>query len=208
MNQEEYKENENLNEEVVDSANAAEQQSPESCDNPDAKSVADEDVTAGPEAEEDDLTRLSKEVEQLKADVEKEKKEYLFLMAEFDNYRKRTMREKSELIKNAAEGAFKGLLPVVDDMERAIKASEDTADVEALREGLDLIYKKLVKYLEQNGVKSIETTGEAFDDVSSEAITVVPVPDENLKGKVIDTIEKGYYINEKVLRHAKVVVGQ
>lgn len=208
MNQEEYKENENLNEEVVDSANAAEQQSPESCDNPDAESVADEDVTAEPEVEEDDLTRLSKDVEQLKADVEKEKKEYLFLMAEFDNYRKRTMREKSELIKNAAEGAFKGLLPVVDDMERAIKASEDTADVEALREGLDLIYKKLVKYLEQNGVKPIETTGEAFDDVTSEAITVVPVPDEKLKGKVIDTIEKGYYINEKVLRHAKVVVGQ
>ncbi|MDY4650354.1 MAG: nucleotide exchange factor GrpE [Muribaculaceae bacterium] len=202
-----YKESENLNEEVVDPADVAEQQSPELCDNPDAEQATD-DVTAEPAVEEDDLTRLSKEVEQLKADVEKEKKEYLFLMAEFDNYRKRTMREKSELIKNAAEGAFKGILSVVDDMERAIKASEDAAEVEALRQGLDLIYKKLVKYLEQNGVKPIATTGEAFDDVTSEAITVVPVPDEKLKGTVIDTIEKGYYINEKVLRHAKVVVGQ
>lgn len=126
MKEKNYKESENLNEEVVDPADVAEQQSPELCDNPDAEQATD-DVTAEPAVEEDDLTRLSKEVEQLKADVEKEKKEYLFLMAEFDNYRKRTMREKSELIKNAAEGAFKGILSVVDDMERAIKASEDAA---------------------------------------------------------------------------------
>ena len=146
MKEKNYKESENLNEEVVDPADVAEQQSPELCDNPDVEQATD-DVTAEPAVEEDDLTRLSKEVEQLKADIEKEKKEYLFLMAEFDNYRKRTMREKSELIKNAAEGAFKGILSVVDDMERAIKASEDAAEVEALRQGLDLIYKKLVKFL-------------------------------------------------------------
>ncbi len=152
--------------------------------------------------------RLQKEVETLKAQVEKEKKEYMFLMAEFDNFRKRTLKEKSELIKNGAESAFKGLLPVVDDIERAMKASENTDDASSLKEGMELIYKKLKKYMEQNGVKEMDPSDRDFDADRHEAISAVPVPDEEAKGKILDTIEKGYTINDKVLRHAKVVVGQ
>lgn len=151
---------------------------------------------------------LEAENERLKADVEKEKKEYLFLMAEFDNFRKRTLKEKSELIKNAAESAFKGLLPIVDDFERAIKASENAADAVSIREGMELIYKKLKKYMEQNGVKEMDPEDRDFDADKHEAISAVPVADDSQKGKILDTVEKGYTINDKVLRHAKVVVGQ
>lgn len=151
---------------------------------------------------------LNEKVETLQQEVEKEKKEYLFLMAEFDNFRKRTLKEKSELIKNAAESVFKGLLPIVDDFERAIKASENTDDAASLKEGMELIYKKLKKYMEQNGVKEMDPEDNEFDADKHEAISVVPVADETQKGKILDTVEKGYMINDKVLRHAKVVVGQ
>ena len=151
---------------------------------------------------------LAEENEKLKAELEKSNKEYLFLMAEFDNFRKRTLREKSELIKNAAESAFKGLLPIVDDFERALKATEGSEDATAIREGMELIYKKLKKYLEQNGVKEMDPEDKVFDADKHEAISVVHVPDEEQKGKILDTVEKGYTINDKVLRHAKVVVGQ
>ena len=148
------------------------------------------------------------EIEDLKAQLEKEKKEYLFLMAEFDNFRKRTLKEKSEIIKNAGENVFKGLLPIVDDMERGIKASENATDVKSVREGLILIYNKLIKYMEANGVKQYDESDDTFDADRHEAITAVPVQDEAQKGKILDTIEKGYTINDKVLRHARVVVGQ
>ena len=151
---------------------------------------------------------LEDENAKLKEELEKEKREYLFLMAEFDNFRKRTLKEKSELIKNAGESAFKGLLPIVDDFERALKATENTEDVASVREGMELIYKKLKKYMEQNGVKEMDPEDRDFDADKHEAISVVPVPDESQKGKILDTIEKGYTINDKVLRHAKVVVGQ
>lgn len=154
------------------------------------------------------IDSLTAENEKLKAEVEKEKKEYLFLMAEFDNFRKRTLKEKSELIKNAAESAFKGLLPIVDDFERAIKASENSDEASSIKEGMELIYKKLKKYMEQNGVKEMDPEDREFDADKHEAISAVPVPDEALKGKILDTVEKGYTINDKVLRHAKVVVGQ
>ena len=164
--------------------------------------------TVEAEAEEAVGDAAGKEIEDLKAQVAKEKKEYLFLMAEFDNFRKRTLREKSELIKNAAESAFKGLLPIVDDFERALKASENSDDASSIREGMELIYKKLKKYMEQNGVKEMDPEDRNFDADRHEAISAVPVPDEEQKGKILDTVEKGYTINDKVLRHAKVVVGQ
>ncbi len=177
--------------------------------------VVVEDVNATPAEDEvadevvaDGADNLLKENEELKAAVEKEKKEYLFLMAEFDNFRKRTLKEKSELIKNAGETAFRGLLPIVDDFERALKHTEGETDANSLREGMELIYKKLKKYLEQNGVKEMDPEDKEFDADKHEAITAVPVPDESQKGKIIDTVEKGYMINDKVLRHAKVVVGQ
>lgn len=158
--------------------------------------------------EESSANALEKENEELKLAVEKEKKEYLFLMAEFDNFRKRTLKEKSELIKNAAESAFRGMLPIVDDFERALKATSSAEDSAQVREGMELIYKKLKKYLEQNGVKEMDPEDNTFDADKHEAISVVPVPDEEMKGKILDTVEKGYTINDKVLRHAKVVVGQ
>ena len=152
--------------------------------------------------------RLRSRNSELEASLEKEKKEYMFLMAEFDNFRKRTLREKSELIKNAAESAFKGLLPIVDDFERALKASEVVDDAVSIREGMELIYKKLKKYMEQNGVKEMDPADTVFDADRHEAISAVPVTDDSLKGKILDTVEKGYTINDKVLRHAKVVVGK
>ena len=159
-------------------------------------------------AEMSQIDSLCKQLAEEKAKVEKEKKEYLFLMAEFDNFRKRTIKEKGDIIRNAAESAMKGLLPIVDDFERGIEAMKNSGDAEAVKEGMTLIYNKLVKYLEQNGVKPIESTGTDFDPEKHEAIAMVPVDDEKLKGKVIDTPTKGYTINDKVLRYAKVAVGQ
>ncbi len=147
------------------------------------------------------------EIEKLKAELEKEKKEYLFLMADFDNFRKRTLKEKADLIKNGAESAMKGILPIVDDFERGLQAINDTEGAEAVKEGMVLIYNKFVKYLEQNGVKAMDSTGADFDDQLHEAVALVPGPEEQ-KNKVIDTLQKGYTLNDKVIRHAKVAVGQ
>lgn len=162
---------------------------------------AEEEQPAKEETPEDKIAALQ-------AELEKSQKEYLFLMAEFDNYRKRTVKEKAELIKNGGEKAMLGLLPVIDDFERAIDAINKSSDVESLKEGVDLIYNKFMKYLESQQVKPMESTGTDFDADVYEAVTTFPAPDESMKGKVIDTVQKGYTINEKVLRHAKVVVGQ
>lgn len=162
---------------------------------------AEEEQPAKEETPEDKIAALQ-------AELEKSQKEYLFLMAEFDNYRKRTVKEKAELIKNGDEKAMLGLLPVIDDFERAIDAIDKSSDVESLKEGVDLIYNKFMKYLESQQVKPMESTGTDFDADVYEAVTTFPAPDESMKGKVIDTVQKGYTINEKVLRHAKVVVGQ
>lgn len=162
---------------------------------------AEEEQPAKEETPEDKIAALQ-------AELEKSQKEYLFLMAEFDNYRKRTVKEKAELIKNGGEKAMLGLLPVIDDFERAIDAIDKSSDVEGLKEGVDLIYNKFMKYLESQQVKPMESTGTDFNADIYEAVTTFPAPDESMKGKVIDTVQKGYTINEKVLRHAKVVVGQ
>ena len=134
--------------------------------------------------------------------------DYLRLRAEFDNYRKRTLKEKSELIKSAGESVLLNILPLVDDFERAQKALENVSDVESMKEGIDLIYEKFISFLAQNGVKAIETEGKDFDLDFHEAITTIPAPSEDLKGKVIDCTQKGYVMNDKVIRFAKVVVGQ
>ena len=148
-----------------------------------------------------------KKIEELKAQLEHEKKEYLFVMADFDNFRKRTLNEKAELIKNGAERAMRDLLPVIDDLERAMDAINKGGDLDSLKEGVDLIYNKFVKYLESQHVLAIDSTGKDFDTDIHEAVTTFPAPDPSMKGKVIDTTIKGYMINDKVLRHAKVVVG-
>lgn len=151
---------------------------------------------------------IDKELQDLKDELENQKKEYMFLLAEFDNFRKRTLREKAELIKNAGEKAMKDILPVIDDFERAKDAAEKTEDVESLKEGISLIYSKFIKYLESNGVKPIDSDNKEFDTEFHEAVTTFPTDDESKKGKVIDTVLKGYMMNDKVLRHSKVVVGQ
>ena len=148
-----------------------------------------------------------KKIADLEAAVEHEKKEYLFLMADFENFRRRTLKEKADLIKNGAESAMRELLPVVDDMERAIDAINKGGDLDSLKEGVNLIYNKFVKYLESQHVTAIDSTGKDFDTDVHEAVTMFPAPDPSMKGKVIDTTIKGYMINDKVLRHAKVVVG-
>ncbi|MDE6415451.1 MAG: nucleotide exchange factor GrpE [Duncaniella sp.] len=154
------------------------------------------------------IDTLNETVQKLTEEVEKAKKDYLYLMAEFDNFRKRTVKEKSDILRNASEKDMADLLPIVDDFERGIEANRTTSDVDTLRQGMELIYQKFVKYLERHGVKPIESTGLAFDPEMHEAIAMVPVTDEDQKGKVIDTPTKGYTINDKVLRHAKVAVGQ
>jgi molecular chaperone GrpE len=146
-------------------------------------------------------------IAQLEEQLEHEKKEYLFLMADFENFRKRTLKEKADLIKNGAESAMRDLLPVVDDLERALDAISKGGDLDSLKEGVDLIYNKFVKYLESQHITAIESTGKDFDTDLHEAVTMFPAPDPSMKGKVIDTTIKGYKINDKVLRHAKVVVG-
>ncbi|MCQ2290167.1 MAG: nucleotide exchange factor GrpE [Muribaculaceae bacterium] len=166
-----------------------------------AQQDAETDEPAKEETPEDKIAALQ-------AELEKSQKEYLFLMAEFDNYRKRTLKEKADLIKNGGEKAMLELLPVVDDFERAMGALEQSADLESLKDGVNLIYNKFVKYLESQQVKPMESTGMEFDADIYEAVTTFPAPEESMKGKVIDTVQKGYTINEKVLRHAKVVVGQ
>ncbi len=170
--------------------------------------VATEETVAEETVELTAEEALAKELDEVKAQLEKEKKEYLFLMAEFDNFRKRTLTEKADIIRNAAESAMKGILPIVDDFERGLDATKNVTDAEAIREGMEIIYNKFVKYLGQNGVKAIESTDTEFNTEYHEAIAMVPVEDDSKKGKVIDTVSKGYTINDKVLRFAKVAVGQ
>ena len=149
----------------------------------------------------------AQKIADLEAAIEHEKKEYLFLMADFENFRRRTLKEKADLIKNGAESAMRDLLPVVDDLERALDAINKGGDLDSLKEGVGLIYNKFVKYLESQHVTAIDSTGKDFDTDYHEAVTMFPAPDPSMKGKVIDTTIKGYMINDKVLRHAKVVVG-
>lgn len=133
---------------------------------------------------------------------------YLRLSAEFDNYRKRTLKEKMELTKSAGEQILTNILPVVDNFERALKSISTAKDVAALKEGVDLIYANFKTFLTQNGVKEIETENADFNTDIHEAVTTIPAPAPELKGKVLDCIEKGYYLNDKVMRFAKVVVGE
>lgn len=181
---------------------AAQAESPEIMDITDAENTEEAAVEA--EAENADLQG---QLEAALEEVEKQKKEYLFLMADFDNYRKRTLKEKADLMKNAAERVLLGLLPILDDFERGLASTSDESG-DAVREGMQLIYNKFVKYLESNGVKPMESTGQPFDADLHDAIATVPAPSDDLKDKVIDTTQRGYMLNDKVLRHAKVVVGK
>ncbi|MDR1373304.1 MAG: nucleotide exchange factor GrpE [Dysgonamonadaceae bacterium] len=139
-------------------------------------------------------------------ELERTKDAHLRLMAEYDNYRKRTIKEKADLIRNGGEKTLTALLPVVDDFERALQTIEKATDIEALKEGVSLIFSKFQTYLAQNGVKKIETAEQPFDADIHEAVAMIPATDESKKSKIIDTVQAGYMLNDKVIRHAKVVV--
>ncbi|MGN0186537.1 MAG: nucleotide exchange factor GrpE [Paludibacteraceae bacterium] len=134
--------------------------------------------------------------------------QHLRLMAEFDNYRKRMMRERADLIKNASERVVVELLPIVDDFERSLKAMETADNVAAVTDGVNLIYQKILTLLKQQGVTVIETENQPFNEECHEAVTTIPAPTEELKGKIVDCVQKGYQMNDKVIRFPKVVVGQ
>lgn len=152
--------------------------------------------------------KLAQELEKANEQIEEQKDKYLRLSAEFDNYRKRTMKEKAELILNGGEKSISSILPIVDDFERALKNMETATDVAAVKEGVELIYNKFMSVLGQNGVKVIETKEQPLDTDYHEAIAVIPSPNEALKGKILDCVQTGYILNDKVIRHAKVVVGE
>ena len=154
-----------------------------------------------PAEEKDPLEKAQAEIEELKTQL-------LYKAAEFDNYRKRTLKERAELILNGGEKVITAILPILDDMERAIENGEKTDDPEVLREGMTLIHQKFMKTLESQGVTKIEANNADFDTDLHEAVAMVPGMGDDKKGKVIDCLQEGYKLNDKVIRHAKVAVGQ
>lgn len=154
---------------------------------------------------EEQLANMLAEAQQM---VNEERDKYLRLSAEFDNYRKRTLKEKAELIKNGTEKTLTAILPILDDFERALKNMEASEETKAMKEGVELIFSKFQKVLSQEGLQKIETEGKTFDTDFHEAIALIPAPSEELKGKILDCVQTGYMLNEKVIRHAKVAVAQ
>ena len=191
--------NENVEEQAAEQAT-------EATDTADADDNSDNSEKSGEYGEENNNEKSPLEEAQQQIDELKDK--YLRSVAEFDNYRKRTLKEKAELILNGSEKAIAAVLPILDDMERAIANGEKTEDLNVLREGMSLIYTKFQKVLESIGVKEIETADADFDTDVHEAIAMVPGMGDDKKGKVLDCVQKGYKLNDKVIRHAKVAVGQ
>jgi molecular chaperone GrpE len=153
-------------------------------------------------------SKKEEQCEKLEAELLEIKDKHLRLQAEFDNYRKRTMKEKMELLKSASEGVLVSILPVIDDFERALQSLQSIEGENPVKDGVLLIYNKFQDFLKQNGVKEIEAKEKDFDTDLHEAITKIPAPTEELKGKVVDVIQKGYYLNDKVIRFSKVVIGE
>jgi molecular chaperone GrpE len=147
-------------------------------------------------------------ITELQAKVNELNDKYLRLYSEFDNFRKRTAKEKVELMQTAGEDVFKNILPVLDDFERAIKANSSTTDIKAINDGVNLVYNKFKSTLTQKGLEEMKTVGEVFNPDLHEAITNIPAPSEDQKGKVVEELEKGYMLNGKIIRFAKVVIGQ
>lgn len=152
--------------------------------------------------------QLMKELDEKQKEVDELKDKHLRLSAEFDNYRKRTLKEKAELIKNGAEKTLTAILPILDDFERALKNLEASEETKAMYEGVELIFNKFNKVLNQEGLQVIETKDKEFDTDFCEAIALVSAPSEEMKGKILDCVQTGYMLNDKVIRHAKVVVAQ
>lgn len=195
---------ENSSEQVDENVNHTENNGVESPEEENNSPREDDEENCGKEdeaTEKDPLTLAQEEINSLKD-------KYLRSVAEFDNYRKRTLKEKTELILNGSEKAVQAFLPVIDDMERAIESAEKTDDIEVIKEGMRLIYHKTVKMMDSLGVKKIETADADFNTDYHEAVAMVPGMGDDKKGKVLDCIQSGYTLNDKVIRHAKVAVGQ
>lgn len=184
------------NEEVTENAAQAENAQPEE---------GQEETPAAEMTPEEQLATLLAESQNA---LEEQKDKYLRLSAEFDNYRKRTLKEKAELIKNGGEKTLTAILPILDDFERALKNMEASEETKAMKEGVELIFNKFQKVLGQEGLQKIETEGKDFDTDFHEAIALIPAPSAELKGKILDCVQTGYMLNEKVIRHAKVAVAQ
>jgi len=152
-------------------------------------------------------TAQASESEKLQSELAEMKDKYLRLFAEFDNYKRRTAKERIETIQTANKELMVALLPVLDDFDRTNKSLETAESVEAVKEGVALVNNKLWRTLEQKGLKPLETKGTPFDSELHEAVTQIPAPSEELKGKVVDELEKGYFLNDKIIRYAKVVIG-
>ncbi|WP_374164681.1 nucleotide exchange factor GrpE [Arcticibacter sp. MXS-1] len=166
-----------------------------------------ETATEGAVTEEAAAAPQASEEEKLRADLAEANNKYLRLYAEFDNYKRRTSKERIELLQTAGKEVLQSLLPVLDDFERALKSMETAADTSSVKEGVSLVHSKLKGILTQKGLKEMESIGTTFDADLHEAITNIPAPSDDMKGKVIDEVEKGYFLNDKVIRFAKVVVG-
>ena len=190
---------------------AAENQSPNG-NGEEQKEVKQEESSA--ENEKADKKKKSKKdkkedkIEELEEKLKDLADKHLRLQAEFDNFRKRTVREKADLIKSGGESVLTGILPVIDDFERAIQLMKEIPEEDAGKQGTLLIYSKFREFLKQNNVKEIDALHQDFDVDHHEALTKIPAPEEKLKGKVVDVIQKGYTLNDKVIRYAKVVVGE
>ena len=174
---------------------------------PQKEQAAESDSTA-PSDEPTYEEKLMEQLAQANQTIEEQSDKYLRLSAEFDNYRKRTNKEKAELILNGSQTTIKAILPVLDDMERALSNMGKSDELRPALEGVELIYNKFIKILEQQGVKKIETENQEFNTDYCEAIAMIPAPSEEMKGKIMDCVQTGYMLNDKVIRHAKVAVGQ
>ncbi len=157
---------------------------------------------------ENKIVELEKKMEELEQEISEAKDKYLRLFAEFDNYKKRTIKEKLEQMRTASQDLLQALLPVLDDFDRAKKSADDENSTEVFSDGVSLVYNKLNNVLKAKGLKAMETENQDFDPELHAALSEIPAPSEEMKGKIIDTIEKGYYLNDKIIRHAKVVVGK
>lgn len=193
-------------EEVNVEENVNEVETPQN-EQPQEEQAAESDSTA-PSDEPTHEEKLMEQLAQANQTIEEQSDKYLRLSAEFDNYRKRTNKEKAELILNGSQTTIKAILPVLDDMERALSNMEKSDELRPALEGVELIYNKFIKILEQQGVKKIETENQEFNTDYCEAIAMIPAPSEEMKGKIMDCVQTGYMLNDKVIRHAKVAVGQ
>jgi len=207
MKKKEYKENTKENKDckvnlLTDNQKSAENSETTTIENEDQKIPVEELPIL------DEKGLLEARIVELEAAKKEMTDKYLRLSAEFDNYRKRTLRERMELTKTAAESVMLSILPVTDDFERAMHSIEQGMNFEATKEGILLIYNKFKEFNKQNGITEIEALGKDFDTDLHEALTKIPAPSEDMKGKIIDVIQKGYYLNDKVIRFAKVVVGE